>query len=440
MSVPTYMSTRGTEERLGFREAVLEGLAKDGGLLSPSHLVQVDETLWRSGSDLPSLANRILSLWIGQTIPEKILSALLGDALNFPLALLPLKNGGEWENTYLLELFHGPTLSFKDFGARTMARLVSHFTRNTGEKLTILVATSGDTGSAVADGFAGQDAVQVVLLYPKGKVSPTQELQLVVERKGVLTVAIEGTFDDCQHIVKKAFQDEQLRAVGLSSANSINIGRLLPQMLYYFWAVTNGGFEAPVFCVPSGNLGNLTAGMLAHLSGLPVKRFIAAHNRNDFFPQFISGHGAEIKPSVHTPSSAMDVGAPSNFERLSHLVEHRQLREKIWASSVSDEDTLRTIKKVYDRTGYLADPHTAVGLECVRRYRKDSGDKTPAIVLSTAHPAKFPEVIRRAIGKEPETPKALMELAVRRKQAVTLPASYEAFCRLLQEKLSLTEN
>ena len=423
---PLYASTRGGERELSFEQSLLSGLARDGGLLTPSHIVRIEDEDWRNNGGLPSIASTILSKWIGDEIPSAQLSLLLDDALNFPLSLVPLKGKG-WQDVYILELFHGPTLSFKDFGARTMARLISYFNREAQDKLTILVATSGDTGSAVADGFSNQDAVQVVLLYPKGKVSPTQELQLVVERKGVETVAIEGTFDDCQRFVKTAFQDDKLVDCRLSSANSINIGRLLPQMLYYYWAVAHSGFKEPVFCVPSGNLGNLTAGVMAHLSGLPVNQFIAAHNRNDFFPRYLNGEKVAFSASVQTPSSAMDVGKPSNFERLKQLVPEDKIGRKIWATSVGDEETLKTMREVYADTGYMADPHTAVGLESVRRYRASTGNHTPCIVLATAHPAKFPEIIKQAIGAEPETPKALAELAIRHKRVIPMPASYDHF-------------
>ncbi|MEM8489121.1 MAG: threonine synthase [Bacteroidota bacterium] len=426
MVAPTYASTRGGQEGLQFQQALLTGLARDGGLLSPSHVISLQDADWQNNGGLASIASSILSKWIGESIPASELVTLLDDALNFPLSLVPLKGKG-WENVYVLELFHGPTLSFKDFGARTMARLISYFNRDAKEKLTILVATSGDTGSAVADGFSNQDGVQVVLLYPKGKVSPTQELQLVVERKGVETIAVEGTFDDCQRFVKQAFQDQHLAHCRLSSANSINIGRLLPQMLYYFWAVAHGGFSEPVFCVPSGNLGNLTAGMLAHMSGLPVHQFIAAHNRNDFFPRYLLQEDVSFKDSVQTPSSAMDVGSPSNFERLQQLLPNGEATRKIWGSSVSDEETLQRMRDVYRETGYLADPHTAVGLECVRRYQQVHGADRPCVVLATAHPAKFPEIVKQAIGTEPETPRTLAELALRHKCVTPMPASYEKF-------------
>jgi len=433
-SVPAYISTRGEAPAFTFQQALLEGLAKDGGLFSPTHIVEVNNTGWREAKYFPALASSILRNWIGDDISSTELSAIVEDALNFPLSLVPLK-GEEWKGIYVLELFHGPTLSFKDFGARTMARMIGHYKSHSNERLTILVATSGDTGSAVADGFSGQERVQVILLYPKGKVSPTQELQLVVERKGVQTLAIEGTFDDCQRLVKRAFQDKDLEHLSLSSANSINIGRLLPQMLYYFWAVSNGSFESPVFCVPSGNLGNLTAGVMAHLSGMPVHQFIAAHNRNDFFPRYIAGDNPEFKSSVHTPSSAMDVGAPSNFERLNSMLTSDVLRDKIWATSVSDEATLETMKKLYEKTGYLSDPHTAVGIESIQRYRKETGSDHPCIVLATAHPAKFPEIVKEAIGIEPATPRSLMELALRPKCAIPIPATYEAFREAISQNV-----
>ena len=431
-TTPTYASTRGGEKGLPFQHALFKGLAKDGGLLSPSNIVDLQPEDWQRSGGLPAIASSILEKWIGDSIPGAKLSELLDDALNFPLSLVPLRGNG-WQNTYVLELFHGPTLSFKDFGARTMARLISYFNRDAKEKLTILVATSGDTGSAVADGFSNQEAVRVVLLYPKGKVSPTQELQLVVDRKGVETLAVEGTFDDCQRLVKQAFQDESLAECRLSSANSINIGRLLPQMLYYFWAVAHGGFEAPIFCVPSGNLGNLTAGMFAHMGGLPVSKFIAAHNRNDFFPRYLKGEDVEYADSVQTPSSAMDVGRPSNFERLKNLLPNGQMENLIWATSVDDETTYNTMREVYKSTGYLADPHTAVGLESVRRYQQIHGSDQPCIVLATAHPAKFPEIVKNAIGMEPETPKSLGELALRHKRVTPMPASYEKFRAYLKE-------
>ncbi|MFW5972980.1 MAG: threonine synthase, partial [Bacteroidota bacterium] len=329
-------------------------------------------------------------------------------ALDFEVPLVPL-NDDRWRDVYVLELFHGPTLSFKDFGARTMARLMGHFLKQQDRYLTVLVATSGDTGSAVADGFAGQPNIRVVLLYPHGQVSPTQERQLIVKRPGVTALAVDGSFDDCQRLVKDAFHDPGLETVELSSANSINIGRLLPQMLYYMEALRKGQFE-PAFCVPSGNLGNLTGGLLARLSGLPVRRFIAAHNANDFFPCHLSEGLNSYRASVRTLSNAMDVGVPSNFERIRALLSPEEMRGMSKGYSISDEETIAGMRRVFEETGYLPDPHTAVGLVAAERYRRRSGDTSPVVVLSTAHPAKFPEVVDRALGFVPEAPPVLARL------------------------------
>lgn len=423
----SYASTRGEGDPVPFQEALLAGLAPDGGLYVPTVIPELDASTWREAATFPELGRHVLRTWLGDEIAREDLRAIVEDALSFPVPVVPLDGGG-WDGTAVLELFHGPTLSFKDFGARTMARWMDYFLRERDASLTILVATSGDTGSAVADGFAGQDRIRVVLLYPKGKVSPVQERQLIVQRPGVRALAVQGTFDDCQRMVKAAFVDDELS--GLSSANSINIGRLLPQMLYYLWAAKTVDDDV-TFCVPSGNLGNLTGGILAALSGLSVRRFVAAHNVNDFFPQFLLGEGADFRPSIPTLSNAMDVGAPSNFERLEALLSRERMKEWIWGTSVTDEETLASMRSVYDTTGYVADPHTAVGLEAVRRFREATGDDGPAVVLSTAHPAKFPETVGEALGFEPETPERLARLWDRATQVTTIPATLDA----LKEKL-----
>ena len=322
-----YYSTKDKNKNyISFKEALLQGLAPDGGLFLPNSIPKLDNKVL-SANTLPELGFNVLKSWLGNEVPDKILEPLLEDALNFDIPLQHL-----YKDIYILELFHGPTLSFKDVGARTMARLMSHFLAEEGKKATILVATSGDTGSAVADGFADQESIDVVLLYPKGKVSKIQERQLIVKRKGVKTFAVEGNFDDCQRMVKEAFVDEKLAHLPLSSANSINIGRLLPQTLYYIWAVKNLAVEAPNVCVPSGNLGNLTGGILAAQTDLNINQFIAAHNANDFFPNYLTGliDPYKFKVTVATLSNAMDVGAPSNFERLHHLLGNSALRQSIW--------------------------------------------------------------------------------------------------------------
>lgn len=430
MTSPAYVSTRSTRSRVSFREALLSGIAEDGGLFIPASIPPIPQRLWEEASSFQELAANVLHVWLRDEIEVDALRELVHDALNFDVPLVNLDDapGGE---VGVLELFHGPTLSFKDFGARLMARLLSHFLRESHDELTILVATSGDTGSAVADGFAGVPNVRVVLLYPKGKVSPTQERQLIVRRPNVSALAVEGTFDDCQRMVKEAFADERLLRINLSSANSINIGRLLPQTLYYFEAARQGGLNQPVFCVPSGNLGNLTGGLLAQLAGLPAKHFVAAHNANDFFPRYLSGSSAEFGPSVATYSNAMDVGAPSNFERIRRLLPDEAMHSKIYAISVSDDETLVSIRSTFERYGYLADPHTAVGLHAVQRYRHSSGDRSPAVVLGTAHPAKFPDVMESAIGEKPTAPLRLARLWEQETRVINIPPTVAALANHL---------
>ncbi len=422
-----YRSTRGGEH-VGFEEALLRGLAPDGGLYVPDPIPRIDvERILRAPS-FPALAFEALQQWIGDDVDATAHHEILEDALNFPVPIVPLA-GGDWRGVYVLELFHGPTLSFKDVGARTMARWMRYFLHERDERITILVATSGDTGSAVADGFAAQDHIEVVLLYPKGQVSPVQERQLIVKRPGVRALAIAGDFDDCQRLVKEAFADDALRALHLSSANSINVGRLLPQMLYYFWAVRELSSKQVLFCVPSGNLGNLTAGVLAHLSGMSVRGFLAAHNQNDFFPRYLTGEDASFGATIPTRSNAMDVGAPSNFERLDSLLAPDQMRALIRGASVTDDETLVAIRRVYEETGYLADPHTAVGLQAVRRSVRPSD--APVVVLSTAHPAKFPETTDDALGIAPDAPPRLAELWDRDVAVDPLEPTLDAFRRAL---------
>ena len=411
-SPPRYYSTRDPDKKLvSFDDALLNGLAPDGGLYVPDFVPTVEPI--RKADTFPDLAVNVLQRWLGE---DETLAQTAREALSFPVPLEPLGDG-----VFVLELFRGPTRSFKDFGARTMARLMSRALKKRGERVTILVATSGDTGSAVADGFAGRDNIDVVLLYPKNKVSAVQERQLIVARPGVRAYAVEGAFDDCQRLIKEAFLDPALKHVPLSSANSINIGRLLPQSLYYLWAAlevaSRQGLEVasrqglqiasnnavpvpPVFCVPSGNLGNLTGGVLAAKMGLNVRRFIAAHNANDFFPAYLERlrDAYAFHPTVATVSNAMDVGAPSNFERLYTLLAQEELETRLWGSSVSDDATKARMKEVYEGTGYVACPHTAVGLEAAARFREKTGDANPVITLATAHPAKFPEVVGETLG------------------------------------------
>jgi threonine synthase len=436
-----YYSTRDLQKTLiSFEEALLKGLAPDGGLYLPDHIPSIAPVSWLGAGSIAQVGARVLGEWLSGDISKADLEKILHHALDFPCPLVRLS-----DDLFVLELFHGPTLSFKDFGARTMARLMQYFLHKRGERRLILVATSGDTGSAVADGFAGQDNIEVVLLYPKGRVSEVQERQLITRRKGVRSFAVEGAFDDCQRMVKEAFLDPDLSHLPLSSANSINIGRLLPQSLYYLWAIRllhahpslglegAGGLEGTTpqevnFCVPSGNLGNLMAGVLAALMGQPVHKFLAAHNDNHFFPDFLRGQAQayQFHPSIATLSNAMDVGSPSNFERLYTLLGPEKMRSWLWGTCVSDPATLKRMKKTFDEYGYIACPHTAVGLEALHRYRQETADTSPIITLACAHPAKFPEAVSKALGQEPPREVALEILSSRPTNVQTIKPTLEA--------------
>ena len=403
-----YKSTRTHQEPVSFEHALLEGLAPDGGLYVPMAIPKLPED-WQDTTTFADLGFKVLKSWLKDEITDEDLNAICQDALNFEVPVVKLPdNKLTGKDTYVLELIHGQTLSFKDFGARTMARLMGHFLKKTGKKLTILVATSGDTGSAVADGFSGQDNIEVILLYPKGMVSPVQEWQLITKRKGVRAFAVEGTFDDCQRMVKEAFVAKELAHLPLSSANSINIGRLLPQSLYYLWAYKTLGLTGEVvFCTPSGNLGNVTGGIFAKEGGLPVHQFVVGHNANNFYPKYLADGTIDYQATIPTLSNAMDVGVPSNFERLKALFSLTALQEMFKGYSVSDEETLDAMRQMYQETGYVACPHTAVGFKAVSLYRKETGNTLPTLILSTAHPAKFPEVVTQALKIEAPTAESL---------------------------------
>lgn len=432
-----YDSTRGGDTGRTLGEAIEAGLAADGGLYLPRTVPRVDASNLDRSSFL-SMSMGVLTPWLQGTEFAESWRDIVSDALSFPVPVVPVE-----DDIFVCELFHGPTLSFKDFGARTMARLLGDRLGRTGEERIILVATSGDTGSAVADGFAGIPGIQVVLLYPGGGVSEVQERQLVATRPGVHPFRVKGSFDDCQRLVKAAFTHEAWQGLPLSTANSINIGRLLPQMLYYWWGVLNVMAASkegtvPAVCVPSGNLGNLTAGVMAHLSGMPVAGFHAAHNANDFFFRFMSDPSSEFAATVKTLSNAMDVGAPSNFERLRSLLPEGALRDKVNVSTTSDEATLDTMRRVHDRTGYVADPHTAVGIHAVEKARKDGNLSGPVVVMSTAHPAKFPDTCQRAIGMLPDEPESLAKLKDAPKDWTDLDPDINQLAAFVREKTGLS--
>ncbi len=439
-------STRHQSPTVSFREAVLRGLAPDGGLYLPTawpHLTLDDLRTWRT-LPFPDLASRLAARLLAGEFADDVVDRLVRDALNFPVPAIEVQ-----PQRFVLELFHGPTLAFKDFGARFLARFFSHLLAERDGHATILVATSGDTGGAVAQGFFGVPRVQVVVLYPKGKVSPFQEAQMATLGGNVTAVRVAGTFDDCQRLVKEAFLDADLSALHLSSANSINIGRLLPQTFYYvagYLAVAREIGDRVVFSVPTGNLGNLTAGIIAERIGVPVSRFIAATNVNRVLPDYLDEGVYRPRASIATLSNAMDVGDPSNFARLLEL--HggslEELRRRLHAAAISEEETRATIRHLYARTHYVLDPHSAVGWAAADRFvtrlrssgasaRQAPGQpENPIVTLATAHPAKFDAAIRQELGFAPSLPLPYTGWQARPLLAVDLlRAEYTEFRRLL---------
>jgi threonine synthase len=432
-----YRSTNDRSPIVSFREAMRRGLAPDGGLYIPTDVPRIDPGEFAAWRELafPALASRIAVRWLEREFPAETLSRLVADALSFPVPLRPLPDG-----FFLLELFHGPTLAFKDFGARVLARLFGADARDRGTSATILVATSGDTGSAVARGFAGIAGTRVVVLYPAGRVSAFQEAQIATVGGNVVAVRVPGTFDDCQRLAKAALVDPDFREWHLSSANSINIGRLLPQMTYYVSSrlgVPAGAGARVAFAVPSGNLGNLTAGVMAARMGMPESTFIAASNVNDVLPEYLSTGTFRPRPAVATISNAMDVGAPSNFARLADLYGSsvERMRGDIRAERVSEEETRAAIRQAHAEAGVVLDPHTAVAWAAARRYRAQAGGTEPIIVLATAHPAKFPEVIEAELGFEPELPAAERDWRSRVVRVIDLPGTSPAVFRHFLEEL-----
>ncbi|MCF7675865.1 MAG: threonine synthase [Akkermansiaceae bacterium] len=393
-----YLSTNDPSRRVSLKEAVLDSLPPDHGLYLPERLPVLDAAFWRDwrGMSFEETGVRVAGAFFGGEVPEETLAALTREALSFDAPLVPVT-----ARQQVLELFHGPTLAFKDFGARFMARLMGWLARDDEGGLTVLVATSGDTGGAVAHAFHGVPGIRVVILYPSGKVSGLQEKQLTALGGNISALEVDGTFDDCQRLVKAALLDPGVTACRrLTSANSINIARLVPQTFYYIHGSRQlaEGVE-PVFVVPSGNLGNLTAGLLAERMGLRVRHFVAALNRNDAIGPYLAGAPYQPRPSVPTLSNAMDVGAPSNFARLLAICghDHRAMVSRLRAFTVSDGETLATIREVAASHGYQLDPHGAVGWHAATRWLRDHPDST-TIILETAHPAKFPEVMDRALG------------------------------------------
>ncbi|HEX4956424.1 MAG TPA: threonine synthase [Thermoanaerobaculia bacterium] len=428
------ISTAGGAPEVSLAEALARGLAPDGGLYLPSQLPPLDPGAVADlkGRPLVETARRLAHHLWGDDLPAATLDRMVEDALPFEIPLRPLD-----QSTGILELFHGPTLAFKDVGARFLARLLAVTRPPDHPELTVLVATSGDTGGAVADAFWRVAGTRVVVLYPRGRVSPLQERQIAGLGGNVHALAVEGSFDDCQRLVKEAFLDPELAAAHhLTSANSISIGRLLPQLLYYFhaWAQLPEGAPLPLFAVPCGNLGNLTAGFLAARLGLPVAGFVAATNSNDVLPELLATGVFRPRPSLATLSNAMDVGNPSNLARLLHLVggEAEALSRQLIASAWSDVETLEAIREVEGRFGVVLDPHSAVGWLGLERARAGRRDEVYGIVVATAHPAKFPATVEAALGRSVPRPPALEAAARRTVHATPLAPELAALREFLR--------
>jgi len=412
---------------------VLRGLAPDGGLYMPVEIARHSPEELEEFRRLPftEVCFRVVRPFATPDVPEEVLWQVVSEAINFPVNLVSLSPG-----LHILELFHGPTLAFKDFGARFMARLMGYFVRGETRPLTVLVATSGDTGSAVAHGFLRVPGIRVVILYPSKRISEAQEKQFTTLGDNITALEVAGTFDDCQRLVKQAFSDEELnKRAWVTSANSINVGRLLPQMFYHVAAYRQLPVASVplIVSVPSGNLGNLTAGIFAKRIGLPVAKYVASTNANDVVPEYLRTGEFHPRAAQATYSNAMDVGSPNNFPRLLDLCRSRleYVQKEIWGHSVTDEETLAAMKSLHDRFGYIADPHTAVGVLGWEAYKSQHPEPAQGLVLATAHPAKFADVVMRAIGTAPSLPDRLAVYLKREKLSLPISSFYDDFKQFL---------
>jgi threonine synthase len=434
-----YYSTRKSTPVVDLKTAVTKGLADDNGLYMPERIEKFDPTFFKNIAKLSfqEIASEVAQKFFGDDVEATCLKELVFDAINFDCPVVPVQN-----NIYSLELFHGPTLAFKDVGARFMARLLGYFLEKSEKTVHVLVATSGDTGSAVANGFLGVEGIHVHVLYPKGKVSYIQESQFTTLGQNITAIEIDGTFDDCQRLVKTAFLDTDLNAkLTLTSANSINVARFLPQAFYYFNAyarlqktILEHGKEL-VIAVPSGNFGNLTAGLFAKRMGLPIAKFIAANNNNDIVYNYLKNGKYEPRPSVQTIANAMDVGDPSNFVRILDLYnnDHAAISAEIAGYRYSDEEIRVCMKKVYDEYGYLLDPHGACGYQSLVDHLESN---QMGVFLETAHPAKFTETVEEVIGKgNVPLPEKLAEFMKGEKKSISMSKEFSGFKPYL---LSLT--
>jgi threonine synthase len=412
---------------------VLRGLAPDGGLYMPAEIARHSPKELEDFRALPftEVCFRVVRPFATPDVPEEVLWQIVSEAINFPVKLVSLSPG-----LHILELFHGPTLAFKDFGARFMARLMGYFVRGETRTLTVLVATSGDTGSAVAHGFLQVPGIRVVILYPSKRISEAQEKQFTTLGENITALEVAGTFDDCQRLVKQAFSDVELnKRAFLTSANSINIGRLLPQMFYHVAAYRQLPVASVplIVSVPSGNFGNLTAGIFAKRIGLPVAMYVASTNANDAVPEYLRTGEFHPRAAQATYSNAMDVGNPNNFPLLLDLCRNRleYVQKEIWGHGATDEETLAAMKMLHDKFGYIADPHTAVGVLGWEAYKSQHPDPAQGLVLATAHPAKFADVVMKAIGTAPPLPDRLAAYLKRDKLSLPVSNSYDDFRQFL---------
>jgi len=425
-----YYSTNNRQSFVPFREAVFNSLPKDRGLYMPEYIPQLDIDFLKNLDKytFPEIALKVAENMIGEDIPSIDLKRIIYETVNFDAPLVKLKDG-----SYILELFHGPSLAFKDFGARFMSRIMAYFSEKSNQILDVLVATSGDTGGAVALGFTGVPNTRVTILFPKGKVSPIQELQLCTNDSNIQAIEVDGTFDDCQYMVKQAFNDTNLNdRLNLTSANSINISRLIPQSFYYFYAYSQllkQGIKDVVFSVPSGNFGNLTAGIFAAKMGLPIKHFIAATNLNDVVPRFLKGEAYETRSAIATLSNAMDVGNPSNWVRVMDLFNQdiELLKKRLTAYTFNDLQTTEAIDEVFAQNKYVLCPHTAIAWRAAQEYKSEIPDGYALVALSTAHACKFPDVFPEEVSAAIEIPESVRQLEIKKQNKVILSNSYDSF-------------
>ena len=431
-----YYSTNGKAPQADLKKAVVKGLAEDRGLYMPERIDKLPKAFFDDMKNMSfqDIAYNVASNFFGEDVDADALQDIVFDTLSFDCPIVKVE-----DNIYSLELFHGPTLAFKDVGARFMARLLGYFLRQGGDAnhktVNVLVATSGDTGSAVANGFLGVEGIHVYVLYPKGKVSPIQECQFTTLGKNITAIEVDGVFDDCQALVKSAFMDEELnRHMMLTSANSINVARFLPQAFYYFNAVARikalGLANDIVMCVPSGNFGNICAALFGHEMGLPIKRFIAANNANDVFYEYLQTGKYNPRPSVQTLANAMDVGDPSNFARIYDLYgkSHERISSLISGATYSDQQIADAMRRCYKETGYVLDPHGACGYQALKDGLRPG---EVGIVCETAHPAKFKEKVDQILGTDIEIPERLQAFMRGEKQNVEMSKDFQDFKQYL---------